>query len=122
MLLKDDKKLESFFGSKSDIKGEINIKGTLKIDGIVTGQVNADYVILGESAFVKGDITAKNVVVGGKFEGNLRAEEMVEIKSKGKVYGEIYTRKFSVIEGGEFNGKIEMRMDESKILEFEAKK
>jgi cytoskeletal protein CcmA (bactofilin family) len=122
MLLKDDKKLESFFGSKSDIKGEINIKGTLKIDGIVTGQVNADYVILGESAFVKGDIAAKNVVVGGKLEGNLKAEEMVEIKSKGKVYGEIYTKKFSVIEGGEFNGKIVMKMDESKILEFEAKK
>ncbi len=118
---KSAEKLESFVGPNSDFKGELNIKGTLRIDGRVDGKLNAECVILGETAVVKGEVTGKKIIVGGKVEGNLRAQEVVEIKSKGKVLGDIFTNKFSVMEGGEFNGKIEMKMDESKVLEFESK-
>lgn len=45
----------------------------------------------------------------------------MEIKSKGKVLGDIFTNKLSVKEGGEFNGKIEMKMGESKVVGFESK-
>ncbi len=118
---KSAEKLESFVGPNSDFKGELNIKGTLRIDGRVDGKLNAECVILGETAVVKGEVTGKKIIVGGKVEGNLRAQEVVEIKSKGKVLGDIFTNKFSVMEGGEFNGKIEMKMDEKKVLDFESK-
>jgi len=32
-------------------------------------------------------------------EGNLRALERVEIKSRGRLYGDVFTAKFSVLEG-----------------------
>jgi len=70
--------------------------------------LNAEWVILSETAVVKGEVTAKKIMVGGKVEGNLRAEEVVEIKAKGKVLGDIFTNKLSMMEGGEFNGKVEM--------------
>jgi len=117
----DTEKLESFIGAKTDVKGEVNVKGTLRIDGLVHGKVYADCVILSESAVIQGDITAKKITVNGKVEGNLRAQEIAEIKAKGKVMGEIYAPKFSMAEGGEFNGKIEMKIEEGKVIEYQTK-
>ncbi len=121
MFSKDTEKLESFVGSNAQFKGEMNVKGTLRLDGAIEGCVNADCVILSETALVKGDIAAQKIIIGGSVEGNLRAKELVEIQSKGKVLGEIFTDKLSVAEGAEFNGKIQMKSGESKILDFEAK-
>ena len=42
-------------------------------------------------------------------DGNVRAQELVEIKSKGKVLGDIFTPKLAIIERAEFNGKVEMK-------------
>jgi cytoskeletal protein CcmA (bactofilin family) len=121
MFSKDAEKLESFVGSNAHFKGEMNVKGTLRLDGAIEGCVNADRVILSETALVKGDIAAQKIIIGGRVEGNLRAQELVEIQSKGKVLGEIFTDKLSVAEGAEFNGKIQMKSEESKIIDFEAK-
>jgi cytoskeletal protein CcmA (bactofilin family) len=121
MVFKNTKELESFsfIGLNSDFRGELNIKGELRVEGIINGPVNADSVIFGQAARVKGEITAKRIIVEGKVEGNLRAEEIVEIKSTGKVFGEIFTNKISIMGGGVINGRVEMKADESKVVEFE---
>lgn len=121
MFNREVEKLKSFLGAESEFKGELTAKGILRMDGLVTGRVQADEVILTETAVIKGDIAAKKVIVGGKVEGIIRASELVEIKSKGKVKGEIFTNKLLVVEGGEFNGQIEMRTDEPNVLDFEPK-
>ncbi len=114
-------KMETFIGANSNFTGELNVEGTLRVDGTVNGQVNTDYVILSESSVVKGDITARRIIVGGRVEGNLKAQESVEIKSKGKILGGILTNTFIVAEGAIFDGKIEMKVGESKGLELESK-
>jgi len=114
--------MESLIGANTDFQGELNVKGTLRVDGRIEGKLNADCVILSETAAVKGEISARTISVGGKIEGKLRAQEIVEINSKGKVLGEIVTKKFVVLEGGEFNGKIEMKMDKNKVSGSEIKK
>ena len=121
MFSKETDKLESFLGMNSRFKGELSVRGTLRVDCIVEGQLDADYVILGESAEVKGEIKAKKIIIGGKVDGNVRAQELVEIKSKGKFFGDIFTPKLVIIEGAEFNGKVEMKKEERKIIELELK-
>ena len=126
MFSKETDKLESFLGMNSSFKGELNVRGTLRIDGTVEGQLDADYVILSDSAEVKGEIRAKKILIGGKMGGNVRAQELVEIKSKGKVLGDIFTEKLAIIEGAEFNGRVEMKKvemgkEESKVIELELK-
>ena len=117
-----NQKMETLIGVNTDFQGELNVHGTLRVDGRVEGKLNAESAIIGETAVVKGEITAKKIIVGGRIEGNLRAQEIVEIKAKGKVLGDIFTNKFSLIEGGEFNGKIEMNPDENKVLIFQSKR
>jgi cytoskeletal protein CcmA (bactofilin family) len=43
----------------------------------------------------------------------------VEIKSKGKVLGDIFSQKLVVIEGAEFNGRIETKKMEGNIIGLE---
>jgi len=126
MFSKETEKLGSFLGTDSSFKGKLNVKGTLRVDGSVEGQIDADYVILSESAEVTGEIKAKRIIIGGKMEGDARAQELVEIKSKGKVWGDIFAKKLTIVEGAEFNGKVEMKKtemkkEENKVIELELK-
>jgi cytoskeletal protein CcmA (bactofilin family) len=121
MFNKETDKLQSFLGTNSKFKGELNVRGTLRVDGTADGQLDADYVILSERAVVKGVIKAKKVIIAGKIDGNVHAQELVEIKSKGKVLGDIFTQKLAITEGGEFNGKIEMKKEEGRVIELDLK-
>lgn len=121
MFTKNTEKLESLIGANSKFKGDIDTKGTLRIDGSMEGNVNADWVILGEKACLKGDVTARGIIIAGRVDGNLKAKEIVEIKAKGKVSGDIFTNKLTIIEGGMFDGRSSMHKDESKIVEFQTK-
>jgi cytoskeletal protein CcmA (bactofilin family) len=121
MFAKDREKMESLLGSSSNFKGDLNVKGTLRVDGRAEGRLDADCVILSESAMVKGEIQGKKIIIGGTVEGNLRAQELVEIKSKGKVLGDISSQKLVVIEGAEFNGRIETKKMEGNIIGLEFK-
>ena len=121
MLSKETDKLESLLGMNSSFKGKLNVRGTLRVDGTVEGQLEADHVILSENAEVKGEIKAGRIIIGGKVDGNVRAQELLEIKSKGKVFGDIFTPKLVIIEGGELNGKVEMKKEDRKVIELELK-
>ncbi len=121
MFHRNTEKLESFIGANSTFKGDIDTKGTLRIDGTLEGNVNADWVILGEKALLRGYVIARGVVVGGKIEGNLTAKEIVEIKAKGQVLGDIHCSKLTVIEGGMFDGRSAMTKEDTKVIEFQAK-
>ena len=103
MFPKETDKLQSLLGMNSNFKGELNVKGTLRVDGTVDGKLDADCLILSETAVVKGSATAKKIIIGGKINGNVFAHERVEVKSKGKVWGDIVTPKLTIIEGGEVN-------------------
>ncbi len=121
MFSKEENKLNSLFGPQSEFKGELAVKGLLRVDGSVTGKIQADHLILSETAEVQGDLLAKKIVVGGRVKGNLKASELVEIQSKGRVEGDVFTDKLLVVEGGEFNGRVEMNQDTPKVMDFDPK-
>jgi cytoskeletal protein CcmA (bactofilin family) len=121
MFSKNTEKPESLIGPNSAFRGDIDTKGTLRVDGSLEGNVNADWVILGEKASLRGDVAARGIVVGGRIEGNIRAKEIVEIKAKGQVFGDISSAKLTIIEGGIFEGRSSMSKEETKVIEFQAK-
>ena len=121
MFHKNTEKLESFIGEDTTFKGNIDTKGTLRIDGRIEGDITADWAIVGEKALVKGNINARGIVVGGRVDGNLKAKEIVEVRNKGQVYGEIFSSKLSVSEGAIFDGKSSVHREDSKVVELQAK-
>jgi cytoskeletal protein CcmA (bactofilin family) len=114
-------KLESLIGSNSGFRGDVDVKGTLRVDGTLEGNITAEYVIIGEKAFVKGNITANEITIGGKVEGNLTAKELLEITANAYACGDIVAGKLSMAEGGTLNGRIIMGENKSNIVEFQSK-
>jgi len=101
-------KLKSFLGDSSEMKGDLYSGGILRLDGIVVGTVRAEEVILSETASIEGEISAGKIIVVGKVSGTLRAEDVVEIREKGYVKGNIITKRLVMISGGKFDGRVEM--------------
>jgi cytoskeletal protein CcmA (bactofilin family) len=116
MLLRSNK-IESLVGEEAKFNGDLVIKGTIRVDGSVFGNVNVDWLILGEKAFLKGNVSACGVVVAGKMEGNIDAKEIVGIKNKGNVKGNIRTAKLTVDEGGILDGRVMMSMESHSEIE-----
>jgi len=102
-------RLETVIGSDSTIRGELTIQGTVRVDGNVEGDIRADWVIVGETGKVRGNVQARAMVVGGKVEGNIDASEIVELKDKAQVFGEICAAKLAMSEGALFDGQSSMK-------------
>lgn len=105
---KSSGKLETLVGAESEIHGDLSVKGTVRIDGLIDGNINADWVIVGETGTVTGNIRARGAVVGGRVTGNIDAEKIVELKPKARFAGEIRTPALAVSEGAVFEGHSRM--------------
>ena len=93
-------------GAGTTFRGEIVATKSLRIDGTLIGGIKeAENVIVGENAQVKGNICANYVVIDGVVEGNITATESIELLPKSKVTGDITTAVLSINEGAIFKGK-----------------
>lgn len=101
---KDKTELEIIIGTNSSVKGDLDSKGVIRIDGSVTGNISADWVIIGSTGVIIGNITGRGAVIDGRIEGNVILSEITEIKSNGDVRGEIHTARLSISEGAFFEG------------------
>lgn len=87
--------------------GDIETDGTLRIDGRLEGSVRrAGMVLLGTDAVVRGNVAAREVVVGGSIEGNLSAADRVELQATAMVTGDIDAGAILVHEGGVVRGRL----------------
>lgn len=104
MFGKKEPDMEVIIGHKSGVKGEISSSGTVRVDGSFEGNIVAESLIIGESGCVIGDITVKSGIIGGKMTGNIRANDCVEVRHSGVVYGDIYSVRIVMAEGAKFDG------------------
>jgi len=118
MFQKKNDKLESFIGFNSEIKGDITVPGTLRVDGKITGNITAGWIIVGEKAFIQGDLFATGIVVGGRVEGTIKADDLVELKPTAQLYGDIIATKLAIAEGGIFMGRSVTKGNEARLIDF----
>jgi len=84
--------LNSMLGAGCKIKGDIELQGTIRIDGQFEGSISCpDTLIIGKSGVVKAEVKVKNAVIGGKLVGNIAAANKIELQSGSHVEGDIQT-------------------------------
>ena len=94
------------------VVGDIECGGVLKIEGVVEGSIRgARQLLLGRQGEVKGDIHAREIVLGGRVEGTVVADERIEIQGTAHVTGDVHTKSIVVLEGGRINGAVRMGGD-----------
>src|ERR1700680_2986951 len=105
------------------IKGEISGSEALYIDGRIEGKISLpdNRVTIGRNSTVQANITAREVVVMGKVNGNIECTDRVDIRSEGSVTGDVSTVRISVEDGAVMKGGIEVRSSDRKQNQPQAK-
>jgi cytoskeletal protein CcmA (bactofilin family) len=99
----------NFLGEGTYLEGTIETKGSLRIDGRVKGAIKTgDTVTIGANGVVAGEVYARQAVVGGRIEGNLKIEEKLVLEAKSTLIGNLKAKKLVIDEGAVFQGKSEM--------------
>ena len=93
-------------GQGAKLEGTVVSAGSLRIDGQVKGQVNADGdVMLSPQSQVEADIRAQNVSIAGRFKGSIVVKGRAEINRGGRVDGDVTSKTLVVEEGAIFQGQ-----------------
>jgi cytoskeletal protein CcmA (bactofilin family) len=93
-------------GAGARLDGNLVSAGSLRIDGQVKGQINADGdVSLSPQSQVEADIRAQNVSVAGRFKGNIVVKGKAHLARGGRIDGNITSKSLIVEEGGTFHGQ-----------------
>jgi len=124
MFGKSTNQMETIIGTESTVRGELSIAGTVRVDGTIEGDIEAGFVVVGESGTIRGNIRSRGTVVGGRIDGNIDSSETVELKSSARVLGEIRTAKLVMSEGALFDGLscMKQKAEESSVPEGKIKR
>jgi cytoskeletal protein CcmA (bactofilin family) len=101
--------------------GNLGGKGGIRIEGIFEGNIAIrGLLVIGETGRVTCPVVkANNVIVAGSLKGNVVAEKL-EIRSTGRVWGNVVTTAFSTEEGAFLRGQV--RMEEQLEINLEEEK
>ncbi len=107
----------AWLGPNLQVKGEISGNEDLHVECKVEGPVSlgGHRLTVGRGAEMTADITAREVVVYGKVDGDLRARDRIEIKSGGSVTGDLSTARIMVEDGAHLKGRIEIDRSNTQV-------
>ena len=98
------------------VKGELSGSEDLYLDGEVEGSIELrDHsLVVGPHGRVRAHIHAKDVVVHGKVDGNIKGTERVELKKSAVLVGDINTQRIIIEDGAFFKGAIDIQKEGAK--------
>lgn len=99
----------STIASGINIRGDITGNSDLIIDGEVHGKIKLTMarVTVGSSGRVHADIEAREIVIDGVANGNLKAGESVRLGPSGRLQGSVLTPRIGIDDGARLSGKVE---------------
>ena len=112
--------INAFLGKDTEFEGKFSFTGAVRIDGKFSGEIESSgTLIVGETATVKSQIHVADLIISGEVNGDIVAENKIEISVPGKLFGNIQTPKLIIEEGVIFEGKCKMQelgKDKKKVL------
>lgn len=85
------------------VNGTLTSTGDIQIDGRVEGDVHSAGLVIGDKAFIHGEVVAEDVTIRGRIQGSVRARK-VHLASTCHVEGNILHEAFAVEAGAFFEG------------------
>ena len=99
----------NLIGNGTKIIGDIQSAGDVRIDGLLTGNiVTTGKFVLGPNGVVEGNVTSGNADISGEIKGKVIVAEMLSLKARAKVSGDIITGKLAIEPGAIFTGTCNM--------------
>ncbi len=92
------------------ITGNLKTTGDIQVEGTVEGDIRAHLLTIGETATIKGEVTADDVVVNGRIVGRVRGLK-VRLTSTARVEGDIIHKTIAIESGAHFEGSVQRQDD-----------
>ncbi len=91
-------------------EGSLGGSGDIHICGRFQGKVDSSgNLFIATSGRVKASLHARTVIVSGSVEGDVAAEERIELKPSAKLTGNITAPRILIEEGAAFEGQVHMQ-------------
>ena len=84
--------------------------GDIQVEGTVEGDIRAHLLTIGESATIKGEVIADDVVINGRIIGRVRGLK-VRLTSTARVEGDIIHKTIAIESGAHFEGSVQRQDD-----------
>jgi len=92
------------------IKGDIVSQADFRLDGQLTGNFTSQgRIVIGPAGSVTGDIKCKTADIEGRFNGKIEVEELLSIKAKAHINGEVIAGRLAVEPGAVFTASCTMK-------------
>lgn len=99
----------NLIGTGTIIEGNITSSGDIRIDGSLIGNLTTKgKLIVGDTGKVSGEVNCKNFEVEGSVDGKVFVSELLSLRAKSKILGDITTSKLAIEPGAVFTGKCDM--------------
>jgi cytoskeletal protein CcmA (bactofilin family) len=85
------------------VTGTLTSTGDIQIDGRVEGDVRSTGLVIGDKAFIQGDVMGDDITVRGRVQGSIRARKVL-LCATCHVEGNILHEAFAVEAGAFFEG------------------
>ena len=106
---KMNSKTSSILGPELEIHGDVKVSGSLLIYGKVFGNIQSNGAVRTASGSeVKGNITAKEVTIGGKVDGDVNVDKKVTLGDTSILTGNLKAATLNIEEGAQFEGVCNM--------------
>jgi len=102
---------QATIGRSLVIKGDISGAESLFVDGRIEGTVNIPEhrVTVGRNGVVTAGVSAREVVIMGKVQGNIICSDRLDIRSEGTVTGDVVVQRISVEDGAILKGSVQVQ-------------
>lgn len=100
----------SLLSADLHITGNMKTTGDIQVEGTVEGDIRAHLLTIGESATIKGEVIADDVVINGRIVGRVRGLK-VRLTSTARVEGDIIHKTIAIESGAHFEGSVQRQDD-----------
>ena len=99
----------TIIGAGTVINGDIESSGDIRIDGTLIGNLNGKAkVLIGAEGLIEGSVKGRNADVLGRVTGQMDIKEVLQLRGKCNIDGDIYAGKLEVEPTATFNGRCHM--------------
>ncbi|MES2832884.1 MAG: polymer-forming cytoskeletal protein [Pseudomonadota bacterium] len=117
--------IDTLIGACTCVEGNIRVKGGVRIDGRVTGDVIAEpeaggLLIISESARIEGAVRGAHVVVNGEIVGPVHSTELLELQPNARITGDVTYKALEMHGGAVVNGRLTPQQAPETVLKLAA--
>lgn len=101
--------ISTLLGKDTEVRGSIKTQGSIRLDGVVIGEVTASKTVtVGSTGSIEGNIQAEDIILAGKVKGTITAKGKVILESSAHLEGDLHAARLSINEGASFKGRSTM--------------